>query len=164
MDNIFYLKVTGTCTRGSSKYGAFTCPSILRLIYPYGHEKIEIVDIKQLNNSINQSKTTITDLTSQIASLNETINQLRSEHQTIKDSVNRIDQIKQDLTNEITEVKTNLSGINDKIINLGTKISSLLAFVPNLIHKTRDYFMNIVSNIKTGTIENVDNNLLCDVV
>jgi chromosome segregation ATPase len=102
-----------------------------------------------------QLKSTITNLSSQIVTLNEIINQLKNDRQTIKDSVSKIDQIKQELTTEITEVKTNLGGIKEKIVDLSTKISGLLTFVPNLVHKTREYFMNIVSNIKTGTIENI---------
>jgi archaellum component FlaC len=122
----------------------------------------KLVDIDALNNSIDQLKLTNTNLLSQITTLNETINQLKNDRQRIESSVNRIGQVNQGLTAEITEVKTNLGGIKEKIVDLGTKISGLLTFVPNLVQKTRDYFMDIVSHVKTGNIESVNHSMLTE--
>jgi uncharacterized phage infection (PIP) family protein YhgE len=107
-----------------------------------------------IQQSLDQLKATNTNLSSQITTLNQTIQQLSNAQQQINNT-------KQELKNEVTTLKTNLDGVKTEITGLETKIGKLLRFIPTFVRNTGCYFVTLLTHIKTGSIDNMnEHNLL----
>jgi DNA repair exonuclease SbcCD ATPase subunit len=118
------------------------------------HPSIASNNFKYIQQSLDQLKATNTNLSSQITTLNQTIQQLSNAQQQINDA-------KQELKNEVTELKINLTDVKTEITGLETKIGKLLRFIPTFVRNTGCYFVTLLTHIKTGSIDNMnEHNLL----